>query len=114
MKKVAFEDFKKVDLRVGEITAVKTLEGSSKLYLLMVSLGKGEHDLQLVAGLREHYKEDKLIGKKVIVVRNLEHKIFEFGGEKIESQGMILAAVFKDKVTLIEPDKDIETGAKVE
>lgn len=114
MKQISFEDFKKIDLRIGEIKAVKIIEGADKLYILLVGLGKGEQDIQLVAGIREHYKENELIGGKIVVVRNLTPKVFKIGNEEIESQGMVLAGVFKNKIVLIQPEKDIETGAKVE
>ena len=62
-----------------------------------------------VSGLKENYKKEELINKRVIVIRNLKHAVIR----GIESQGMLLAAVFKDKVSLAQPDKDIEIGAKV-
>ena len=114
MKQIDFEDFKKIDLRIGKVKAVKVFDGYDKLYVLLVDLGKGEHDIQIIAGIRKQYKENELIGKGVVIVRNLQHRIFKFGNEEIESQGMLLAAVFKDKIVLITPEKDVETGAKVE
>ncbi len=110
MEKVKFEDWKKLDLRVGEIKAVKVHPNADKLYILVVSLGKGEHDIQLVAGLKGHYEEEELVGKKIVVIRNLEPTIIR----GIESQGMLLAAVFKNRVVFLQPEKEIETGAKVE
>ena len=110
MEKISLEDWKKIDLRVGQIKAVKQHPNADKLYILLVSLGKGEHDIQLVAGLKQYYTEKQLVNKKIVVVRNLQPTVIR----GIESQAMLLAAVFKDKVVLIEPEKDIETGAKVQ
>ncbi len=110
MEKVKFNEFKKVDLRVGQIKSVKVHPNADKLYILIVGLGEGEHDIQLVAGLKGHYEEDELISKKIIVVRNLEPSIIR----GVESQGMLLAAIFKGNVALIVPEKDIEVGSKVE
>lgn len=110
IKYVSLEEFKKNDLRVAKIKGVKDHPNADKLYVLDVSLGKGEHDLQLVAGLKQHYKKEDLVGKKVIVIKNLEHVTIR----GIESQGMILAAVYKDKVTIITPQEDIEIGAKIQ
>lgn len=109
MNKINYEEFKKLDLRVGQIKAVKIHPNADKLYILVVDLGEGEHDIQLVAGLKEHYGEDDLIGKKIVVVRNLEPSVIR----GIESQGMLLAAVFNNKVSLVVPEMSIETGAKV-
>lgn len=107
--KIPFKDFQKIDLRVGKITKIQPHPDAEKLYILLVNLGKGEHDVQLVAGLRPYYKEEELLGKQIIVVRNLEPAMLR----GVESQGMLLAAEFKGKVVLISPEKEIETGAKV-
>lgn len=110
MEKVSFDEWKKFDLRVGEIKAIKDHPTADKLYILNVDLGKGEHDIQLVAGIKEKYTKDELIGKKIIVIRNLEPVVIR----GIESQGMLLAAVYKDKVSILTVDKEIKTGAKIE
>ena len=110
MEKVKLEDWKRLDLRVGQIKAVKDHPKADKLYILLVSLGEGEHEIQLVAGLKEHYKESELISKKIIIIRNLEPAVIR----GIESQGMLLAAVFKNKVVLISPERDTVVGAKIE
>ena len=68
--KVLFEDWKKLDLRIGKIGGVKDHPSADKLYILLVDLGKGEHDVQIVAGLKENYNKDDLIGKKIVVLRN--------------------------------------------
>ncbi|MEK6922279.1 MAG: hypothetical protein AABX08_00585 [Nanoarchaeota archaeon] len=110
MEKITFKDWKKLDIRIGKIKAVKDHPNADKLYILLVDLGTGEHDIQLVAGLKEHYSGAELINRKIIVIRNLEPTVIR----GIESQGMLLAAVFKNKVVLLQPEKDIETGAKIE
>jgi len=110
MEKIPFNDWKKVDLRVAKIKTVQDHPNAEKLYLLLVELGEGESDIQLVAGLKQHYKKDQLVNQKVIIIKNLEPSVIR----GIESQGMILAAVNKDKVTLISPNQDIESGSKIE
>ena len=55
--KVLFEDWKKLDLRIGKIGGVKDHPSADKLYILLVDLGKGEHDVQIVAGLKENYNK---------------------------------------------------------
>lgn len=107
---IKFEDWKKLDLRVGQIKAVKQHPNANKLLILLVDLGKEGQDRQLVAGLKESYTEEELIGKRVIVFSNLEPAVLR--GE--ESAGMVLAAVKNGKVALLSPDKDIELGAKIE
>lgn len=106
---IPFSEFQKIDLRVGKIIKVQPHPDADKLYILLVSLGAGEHDIQLVAGLRGYYKEEELMEKQIVVVRNLQPATLR----GIESQGMLLAAEFKGKVILISPEKEIETGAKI-
>jgi len=109
MDKISFKEFQKIDLRVGKITKIKPHPDAEKLYILLVDLGEGEHDVQLVAGLKPYYKEEELLGKQIVVVRNLEPAVLR----GVESQGMLLAAEFKGKVILLSPEKEIETGAKI-
>jgi len=110
MEEVGIKEFAKLDLRIGAIRAVKPHPNADKLYILMVDMGPLEHDFQIVSGLKQDYKEDELIGKQVVIVRNLEPAVIR----GVESQGMLLAAVHKGKVTLIKPEKKTEVGAKVE
>ncbi|OYT37565.1 methionine--tRNA ligase subunit beta [Candidatus Pacearchaeota archaeon ex4484_31] len=107
---VSFDEWKKLELKVGKIIDVKDHPNASKLYLLDIDLGNEKRTL--VAGLKNYYKPEELKGKLCIVFTNLEPKTIR----GIESKGMVLAAVNKekDKVVLIEPEKEIEIGSRVE
>ncbi|MBI5346673.1 MAG: methionine--tRNA ligase [Chlamydiae bacterium] len=83
---IAFDDFEKIDLRVGQILKAENVANSKKLLKLEVDLGFEKR--QIVSGIAHKIKADTLIGKKVIVVANL--KPAKIMG--IESQGMVLAA----------------------
>jgi len=109
MENIKFNDWKKLDLRIGKILNVEDIEGADKLYKLEIDLGKEKRTL--VAGLKPYYKKEELKGKTCVVFANLEPKTLR----GIESQGMILAAVSDDegKVQLLQPDEDIELGSKV-
>jgi len=107
-KLVSYEDFKKLDIRVALIEKVEKVPKADKLYKLFVDLGTEKRTL--VAGLAEHYKADELIGKKIVILTNLEPRKLR----GILSQGMLLAAVEGDKVSILTPDKDLPSGAKVE
>lgn len=109
MGEISFEEWKKLDLRVGEILEVDDHPHADKLYVMKVDVGGEERTL--VAGLREHYDKDELVGKKVIVFVNL--KPAELRG--IRSEGMVLAAVEGDerKIILIGPEEEIANGATV-
>ncbi|MEW6063211.1 MAG: hypothetical protein AB1571_02480 [Nanoarchaeota archaeon] len=107
---VEFKDWEKLDLRIGTIKAVEDHPDADKLYVLIVKFDD-EPDRQLVAGLKEHYKKEELMGKQVVVFVNL--KPITLRGT--ESNGMILAAINKkDKVVLITPEKKIDNNSKVQ
>jgi len=107
-KLVSYEDFKKLDIRVALVEKVEKVPKADKLYKLFVDLGTEKRTL--VAGLAEHYKADELIGKKIVILTNLEPRKLR----GILSEGMLLAAVEGDKVSILTPDKDLPSGAKVE
>ena len=107
---IDFSEWQKLDLRVAEIKKIEDIEGADKLYKLTLDVGElGER--VICAGIKEHYKKDKLKGKKIIYLQNLKPRLMK----GIESQGMLLAAVNEDhtKVVLLTPESDIENGARV-
>ena len=106
---INIEDFHKLDLRVAEIKSVEEIEGAAKLYKLKIDLGTEER--QLVAGIKAHYTPEQLIGKKVVVIANLEPAKLR----GVESQGMLLAASTenKEQVVVLTVDRDVPNGAKI-
>ena len=107
MENINFEEFQKIDLRIGKIIEAERIEGTDKLLKLKVDLG-GEKR-QLVAGIAKFYQPEDLIGKEIVVVANLEPKIFR----GIESQGMLLAGDVEGKPVLLKPDEEVPPGTKV-
>ncbi len=104
---ITFDEFGKTELRVAKILTAERIEGANKLYKITVDLGYEQRTV--VSGLVPYYKEDELIGKKVILVANL--KPAKLRG--IESRGMILAAGEGDNVKLVTVDGDMELGSIV-
>lgn len=104
---ISFEDFQKIDLRVAEIIEAERVNNSEKLLKLVVDLGQEKR--QIVAGIGREYSEKELIGKKIVIVANLEPK--KLMG--IESQGMLLAADFGGKPIILVPEKDVPSGTKI-
>ncbi len=104
---VSIKEFQALDLRVGEIVSVESVEGADKLYVLQMDVGGKQ--AQTVAGLRQHYTADELRGKKVIVVANLDPAKIR----GIESQAMLLAAIDGGTISLLTIDKDVSVGSKV-
>ncbi|MEK6825943.1 MAG: methionine--tRNA ligase [Nanoarchaeota archaeon] len=106
---ISYDDFAKLDLRVGKIIEVKDHPQADKLYVLTVDLGE-EKPRTIVAGLRLTYKKDELKGKQAIFVANLAPRALK----GIESNGMILAASDdEDHLFFLTPEKDIVQGSKV-
>lgn len=107
LPEVSFEDVMKIDLRVAEVLEAEKVEKTDKLLKLKLKMGSEERTV--VAGIAQHYEPEKLIGKKVAFVANL--KPAKLRG--ITSQGMILAASDKDTLTVLTPEKDIPSGARI-
>jgi|TARA_B100000315_G_C14569375_1_gene584675 methionyl-tRNA synthetase len=99
-------DLKALNLRVGEIIDAKKVEGSNKLIRIMVDIGEKR---QAVAGLREWYNPEDMIGKKVVFLANLK-PIKLFG---IESQGMILAAEDEKGVSILTVNRKVKNGMRI-
>ncbi len=106
---IDFSEWKKLDIRVGEIKAAEDHPNADKLIILRVDVGE---ERQLVAGLKGYYHREELVGKKVVVFVNL--KPVNLRG--VQSQGMVLAAVdtTEDTVSLLTVDRDARNGAKIE
>ena len=105
--RVKMDEFGKIELRVAEVVAAEPLPKSKKLLKLTVSLG--EEQRTLVAGIAEHYTPAELVGKKVVVVANLEPA--KLMG--VESNGMVLAASSAGKLAVLTPDRDLPPGSKI-
>jgi methionine--tRNA ligase beta chain len=104
---INFEDFKKVDLRIGKIIEVESVENSNKLLNLKVDIG--EDVRQILSGIAKYYQKEDLIGKEVVVAINLEPR--EMMG--LESQGMVRAATGKDNPILLIPERKTGAGSKI-
>jgi methionine--tRNA ligase beta chain len=104
---VSFDDFKKLDFKIGEVISVGHVPNADKLYELQVDIGGRQ--IQLVAGLKNIYKENELKGKKIVVVTNLDPVTIR----GIRSEGMLLAAVDGSDVSLLTVDKPISVGSSV-
>jgi methionyl-tRNA synthetase len=105
--RITIDDFSKVDLRVALVLAAEAVPKSKKLLKLRVSLGSEERTV--LAGIAEHYAPGDLVGKKVVVVANLQPA--KLMG--IESQGMVLAGSTDSGLGVLTLDKDLPPGAKV-
>jgi methionine--tRNA ligase beta chain len=105
---ISFEDFQKLDLRVGKIIEANQIPGSRNLIRMIVDFGTKKR--QAVAGLVQWYKPQDLVGKKCAFILNLQRR--KMMG--VESQCMILAADdYKGSVVVLQPEKDITEGSRI-
>jgi methionyl-tRNA synthetase len=108
-KKIGFDTFLSVELRVAEILEAERIEKSAKLMKLQVSLGEELGKRQIVAGVAKHYQAEELVGKRIAVVANL--KPAKLMGET--SEGMLLAASTGDSLELLFLSDAIAAGSSI-
>ncbi len=105
---ITLDDFDKIKLKTAEIISCEDHPKADRLYILKLKLN--EEERQVVSGIKEFYKPEELIGKKVVVITNL--KPVKLRGEK--SEGMVLAAEDKDgNLSLVSTLEDIKSGANI-
>jgi len=104
---VSIEDFAQLELIVAKIKEVNDHPNADRLYVLKIDTGSEEK--QLIAGIKESYTKEELVGKQIIMINNLESATIR--GE--ESQGMVLAASDDNGIVVLTPDKEVALGSKV-
>lgn len=106
---ISYEDFKKVEMKVGKIISVEIVEGADKLYKFMVDLGE-ENPRQILSAIREYFPTpENFINKKLVFVSNLEPRVIR----GFESQGMVVAVDgFENQPVFLIPEEDVPNGSK--
>ena len=105
---VSYEDFSKLDLRVGTIVSADDLENSNKLIKLVID--DGVEKRQIIAGIKKQYKVEDLVGKQVVFIANLEPR--EIAG--LVSNGMVLAShTLDDLPVVLFPERAVPDGSKI-
>lgn len=105
---ITFDDFAKLDIRVGKVVAAEKMEKSNKL--LKLTVNSGVDTRIILSGIAQHYGPDDVVGRNVLFIANLAPR--KMMG--ILSQGMILMAEDKDgKLRLVLPDREVEPGSTV-
>lgn len=107
---LTFDEFKKIDIRVGEILSAEKVPETDKLLKLIVDLGE-ENPRQIISGISSYFPDlNELINKKCMFVVNLEPRTIR----ELESNGMLLAILDTDKnFSLLVPDKNTQNGSRV-
>ena len=104
---VTLEEFKKLELKVAEIISADPHPNADRLMVLRIRMG--EEERTIVAGIRAFYQPSELAGKKIVVVANLAPATLR----GVTSEGMLLAASLDNQLTLLVPDREIPSGAKI-
>jgi methionyl-tRNA synthetase len=108
MDYITINEFSKIKLVVGKVIDVKDHPNADRLYILKVDLGNEVR--QIISRIKQWYKKEELLNKKIIIVYNLQPKNFR----GVESQGMLLAAEDGNgNLSLLTVDKDIKEGSYV-
>jgi methionyl-tRNA synthetase len=106
---ISIEDFAKIDLRVGEVKSAEAVKGADKLLHLKVDIGEAQ-PRTIVAGIALAYKPEALVGRKVVIVANLEPRKLR----GLTSQGMIVAASLEGGVPVLAAFlEDVPVGARL-
>jgi len=104
---VEFEDFEKLDIRVGKVIECEKVPKSSKLLRFVLQVGNETR--QILSGISKYHTPEELIGKNVVFIANFKpRKMMGY-----ESQGMILSAEFEDGLTALTTINDIQSGAAI-
>lgn len=107
MSQVTFKDFEKLSLKVGKITAAERIPGMKKI--LKVQIDVGERTATAIAGGAEYYEPQSFVGKRVIVLTNMEPRTIA----GVKSEVMLLAADLQGKPIWLTTVEDVPTGTKV-
>mgnify|MGYP001613433066 FL=1 len=106
---ISYDDFAKLEITIGEITAVEVVPDADKLLRLTVDFGE-DHPRQIISGIRTYFDDPQsLVGKKCPFLTNLEHRTIR----GLESEGMLLAAHHEDTFALLLPSDDLPSGTRV-
>jgi methionyl-tRNA synthetase len=112
---INYDDFSKIEIRIGEVLSVEVVEDADKLLRCMVDVGDIDAEgnkvpRQILSGIREYFEDPQvLVGKKFPYITNLEPRTIR----GFESQGMILAASHEGTLALLAPTNDIPAGTKI-
>ncbi len=112
---MTIDEFQRIDLRVAKVVSAERVQGSEKLIKLSLEVGDKDETgaparRQVIAGIGKAYEPDKLVGREIVIVANLEPRTLM--GE--QSHGMLLAASDNgDLPSILTVDREVEPGSKI-
>lgn len=107
MEYVKFGDFKKLDIKIAKVLKVEEHPNADKLYVLTVTTGEAEKTI--VAGIKQYYKPEELVGRSIVMIDNIEPAVIR----GVASNGMLLVAKDGSSLAILVPDREIKIGSPV-
>ena len=104
---ISIEEFRRIKLKVAKVIEAERIPKTDKLLKLKIEVG--EEIRSLVAGIAKYYKPEELVGKRIIIVANLQPAKIR----GVESQGMLLAAETGEELALLTTDREIASGSEI-
>jgi len=104
---LTLDDFKKVELKTAKILEAQEIPGADRIWKLSIDVGSEKKEI--VAGIKQFYTREQLVGRSIIVVNNLAPSVIR----GVESKGMLLAAKDAGTLSLVTVDKDVPPGSPI-
>ena len=109
MEEIQYDDFAKLDIRIGTVIAAELVPETDKLIKCTVDFGEEIGQRTIVSGIAEWKKPEELIGRQFPYIVNLAPRMLR----GVESQGMLLAASDESGVALLTPERTLHTGTRL-
>lgn len=110
MDKIQYDDFAKLDIRIGLVKEVAPVEGSEKLLKCTIDFGEELGERTIVSGIAKYKSPEEMVGKKFPYIVNLVPRMLC----GVESNGMLLALSFgEDQFSFLSPEEDVPPGTKI-
>ena len=107
MSEISLEEFKKIELRIAKVLEAEEIPGADRLWRLTVDTGLEKK--QLVAGIKQFYSRESIVGRSIVIVNNLSSATIR----GVESRGMLLAAKDANGLSILTLDKELSPGSVV-
>ena len=104
---ISFDDFKKVELVTAKVLEVNDHPDADRLYVLKIDIAE-EEPRQIVGGIKAFYSKEELVGKTIIIVKNLEPAVIR----GVESKGMLLAVKDENGLSVLTTEKQMPAGCR--
>lgn len=109
MEEISYDDFAKLDIRIGTVVAAEHIPDTDKLLKCTIDFGEELGTRTIVSGIAQWKKPEELVGKQLPYIVNLAPRMLR----GVESQGMLLASSDENGVALFSPERNVPNGTKI-